>query len=225
MHDNTGTKATQYKNTKDTCFAHASLGMCFCFLKKKGNRMKTMKIQMVIAIAIALNVVGAFIAMTFKIPFYMDSIGTILAAGLLGPKYAMIAGVLGSLVSGCTFDSYSLYYAPVQLLTGFFAGVLYHTKWLQGKWTPVGSILVGIPTSLLSAVITAMLFNGLTSGGSSFFVVLLHNLGLQLILSVFIVQVITDYLDKLLAVMFTKLIIKRGKLMEKWSIQWKDIAK
>ena len=38
---------------------------------------KTTKRQMLIAIGIALNVIGAFIAMTFSIPFYMDSIGTI----------------------------------------------------------------------------------------------------------------------------------------------------
>ena len=53
---------------------------------------KQTKIQMVVTIGIILNVVGAFIAMTFSIPFYMDSIGTILIAGLLGPKYAMLTG-------------------------------------------------------------------------------------------------------------------------------------
>lgn len=180
--------------------------------------MNTMKKQIIVAIAISLNVVGAFIAMTFTIPFYMDSIGTILAAGLLGPKYAMLAGVLGSLVSGCTFDSYSLYYAPVQLLTGFFAGTLYHTKWLNGKWLPIGAILVGVPTSLLSAIITAMLFHGITSGGSSMIVILLSNLGMNLVFSIFIVQVMTDYIDKLLAIIFTKTIIKRGHLDEKWRI-------
>lgn len=187
--------------------------------------MNTMKKQILIAVAISLNVVGAFIAMTCNIPFYMDSIGTILAAGLLGPKYAILSGVLGSLVSGCTFDSYSLYYAPVQILTGFFAGTLYHTKWLNGKWLPIGSILVGVPTSLLSAIITAMLFHGITTGGSSIFVILLSKLGMNLVISIFIVQVLTDYIDKLLAVIFTKAIIKRGRLNEKWRIQWKDTVK
>lgn len=183
------------------------------------------KIQTVMTIGIILNVVGAFMAMTLSIPFYMDSIGTILVAGLLGPKYAMITGVLGSLTSGLTFDMYSLYYAPVQLTTGFFAGMLYHTKWLKGKLMPIGSILVGIPTSLLSAVITAQLFNGITSGSSSVFVMLFNNLGLNLVLSVLLVQVFTDYTDKLIAVYFTRLIIKRGNLNEKWGIAWKDTVK
>ena len=114
---------------------------------------------------------------------------TILVAGLLGPKYAMLTGVLGSITSGMTFDMYSFYYAPVQLLTGFFAGILYHGKWLKGWRTPLGSILVGVPTSLLSACITAGLFNGITSGASSTFVVVFHHLGMPLVLSILLVQV------------------------------------
>ena len=185
---------------------------------------KKTKIQMVIIMGIVFNVLGAFIAMTFSIPFYMDSIGTILIAGLLGPKYAMLTGVLGSITSGFTFDMYSFYYAPVQLLTGFFAGILYHTPWLKGKRMPIGSLLVGIPTSIMSAIITAYVFGGLTAGSSSAFVFLFHNLGLQLVVSIFIVQIITDYTDKLFAVYFTRLIIERGHLMEKWGITWKDTA-
>lgn len=187
--------------------------------------MKKMKIQIVMTIGIVLNVVGAYIAMTFSIPFYMDSIGTILVAGLLGPKYAMITGVLGSFTSGLTFDVYSFYYALVQLLTGFFAGMLYHTKWLNGKWLPIGSILVGIPTSLASAVITALLFNGITSGSSSAIVLLLNKAGVNLILSILMVQVFTDYIDKLLAVIFSKIVIERGHLMDKWGIKWNVTAK
>ena len=162
--------------------------------------------------------------MTLSVPFYMDSIGTILVAGLLGPKYAMLTGVLGSITSGITFDMYSFYYAPVQLFTGFFAGLLYHGKWLKGWRTPIGSLLVGIPTSLLSACITAGLFNGITSGASSTFVVVFHHLGLPLVFSILLVQVFTDYLDKFFAVCLTKAIIERGHLYEKWGIAWKDTA-
>ncbi|MCD8028655.1 MAG: ECF transporter S component [Erysipelotrichaceae bacterium] len=177
---------------------------------------KKTHVTIVIAMGIVCNVVGAFIAMNFSIPLYMDSIGTILVAGLLGPKYAMLTGILGSLTSGMTFDMYSLYFAPVQLLTGFFAGTLYHTKWLQGKYMPIGAILVGVPTSIASAFITALLFGGLTSSSSSLIVMALNHLGLNLVVSVFIVQVITDYFDKLLAVFFTQLVIERGHLYKRW---------
>lgn len=186
---------------------------------------KRIRIMNLIAIGIILNVIGAFIAMSLSIPVYMDSIGTILIAGLLGPKYAMITGLLGSLTSGITFDMYSFYYTPVQLFTGFFAGMLYHTSWLKGYKTLIGNILVSIPTSLLSALITAYLFGGLTSSSSSTFVIIFQHLGLPLIICVFVTQVFTDYIDKLLAVYLTRQLLEKGKLDQKWGLKWKDTAK
>ena len=178
--------------------------------------MSKFKKQIVMTIGIMLNVVGAYIAMNLSIPFYMDSIGTILVAGLLGPKYAMVTGVLGSLSSGILFDVYSFYYAPTQLLTGYFAGVLYHSKWLEGKRKILGIFLVGFPTSLVSAIITASLFGGITSSSSSILVILLNKIGLPLVLSVLLMQVVTDCLDKAIAIALTKMIVKKGRLQEKW---------
>ena len=156
--------------------------------------------QCMIAIGIVINIVGAFLALNLRLPVYLDSIGTVLVSGLLGPVYGMVTGVLGSLISGITFDIYSLYYAPVQLFTGLMAGLVFRTVWLKGWRLPIGSLAVSLPTSVVSAMITAFLFGGITSSGSSYLVVLMNNLGLNLTLSCFLVQVLTDYGDKLIAV-------------------------
>ena len=73
--------------------------------------------QCMVALGIVLNIVGAFLALNLRIPIYLDSIGTVLSGALLGPVYGVVTGVLGSFISGITFDIYSLYYAPVQILT------------------------------------------------------------------------------------------------------------
>lgn len=52
-----------------------------------------------------INIVGAFLALNLRLPVYLDSIGTVLVSGLLGPVYGMVTGVLGSLISGITFVS------------------------------------------------------------------------------------------------------------------------
>ena len=156
--------------------------------------------QCMIAIGIVINIVGAFLALNLRLPVYLDSIGTVLVSGLLGPVYGMVTGVLGSLISGITFDIYSLYYAPVQLFTGLMAGLVFRTVWLKGRRLPIGSLAVSLPTSVVSAMITAFLFGGITSSGSSYLVVLMNNLGMNLTLSCFLVQVLTDYGDKLIAV-------------------------
>ena len=45
-----------------------------------------------VAMGISLNVIGALIALTLRLPIYLDSIGTILIACLLGSKYAVMTG-------------------------------------------------------------------------------------------------------------------------------------
>ena len=102
------------------------------------NKSMSVKSLTLVGMGIALNVIGAFIALTLRLPIYLDSIGTILIASLLGPKFAVMTGVCGSLVSGMTFDVYSLYFAPVQISTGLLAGLMYKKGFLKGKKTPLG---------------------------------------------------------------------------------------
>ena len=156
----------------------------------------------IVGFGIALNIVGAFIALTLRLPIYMDSIGTILVACLLGPKYAILTGLGGSIISGVTFDIYSLYFAPVQISTGLLAGYMYRKHFLEGKKTPLGVLIVTLPTSIISAVIAAKLFGGVTSSGSSYVVQVLKVLGMPDVASVFVTQVFTDYIDKYVAVLF-----------------------
>ncbi|MCR1919791.1 ECF transporter S component [Frisingicoccus caecimuris] len=172
-----------------------------------GRNFTTLK-QCMVALGIVLNIVGAFIALNLRLPVYLDSIGTVLSGALLGPVYGVATGVLGSFISGITFDVYSLYYAPVQILTGLMAGWMFRTKWLRGYRLPIGGLALSLPTSIASAAITAFLFGGITSSGSSYLVVLMSKLGMNLTLSCFLVQVLTDYADKLIAVLLVAAVLK-----------------
>ena len=106
------------------------------------NKSMNIRNLTLVAMGISLNVIGALIALTLRLPIYLDSIGTILIACLLGSKYAVMTGVCGSLVSGFTFDPYSIYFAPVQLSTGLLAGLMYNKGFLKGKKNTTGSICI-----------------------------------------------------------------------------------
>ena len=160
------------------------------------NKSMNIRNLTLVAMGISLNVIGALIALTLRLPIYLDSIGTILIACLLGPKYAVMTGVCGSLVSGFTFDPYSIYFAPVQISTGLLAGLMYNKGFLKGKKTPLGVFVFSLPTSIISA----FLFGGVTSSGSSYIVQILSHFNVPMVVSVFVTQVCTDYADKFLAV-------------------------
>ena len=50
-----------------------------------------------IALAIVINIVGSYIALVLHLPIYLDSMGTIMTAILLGPFYGLFPGVLSAL--------------------------------------------------------------------------------------------------------------------------------
>lgn len=153
----------------------------------------------VIAFAIVLNVVGGQIALLLHLPIYLDSMGTILIAILYGPLYGILPPLLYGLVMGFTMDIFSLYYMPVGIILGLVTGITAKFFSLKGRKIIPGALFITIPGTIVSAVITAMLFGGITSSGSTVIVQVLNKLGLGLTASVFIVQILTDYLDRLLS--------------------------
>jgi energy-coupling factor transport system substrate-specific component len=170
------------------------------------KKMSTLNIS-IVGFGIALNIIGAFIALNLRLPIYLDSIGTIMVSFILGPIYGVITGLLGSIVSGITFDIYSLYFAPVQIFTGLLGGIMYKKGFMKGAKMPLGVLAVSIFSSFIGAVIAAYLFGGITSSGSTYIVQFLSGLGVNKVVSVFIVQFITDYADKFVAVSLAMTVI------------------
>lgn len=153
----------------------------------------------IIAIAIALNVVGGNIALLLHLPVYLDSIGTIMIAVLYGPVYGILPPLLYGLVMGFTVDIFSLYFMPVGIILGFVTGLLAKKFPPKGKNIFLLALLITIPATIVSSIICAVLFGGITSSGSTVLVQILNKAGLGLTQSVFIVQILTDYLDRLIS--------------------------
>ena len=147
-------------------------------------------------LAIAINLIGGFIALSLKLPIYIDTIGTILVSILLGPISGAIVGGLSSIVNGITFDPISFYFIPVQLVFGISTGLLFKGGNFKGVKSILSIIVVTLLSSVTAAVIASFVFGGVTSSGSSIIVAILKNSGISIITSVFSTQIFTDLLDK-----------------------------
>ncbi|ONI44148.1 ECF transporter S component [Candidatus Epulonipiscium fishelsonii] len=169
--------------------------------------MNTRKMTL-IGIGVAINIVFAFIALTWKLPIYGDSVGTLLVAFLLGPKFGILTGLCASMISGALFDVYAFAFMPAQIATGFFAGLMYKKGWITSKKQPLGVFVIALPTALLSAVIAAFVFGGITSAGSSYIVQMLKTIGFNDVASVFVIQILTDYLDEYVGTLLVLLGLK-----------------
>ncbi len=164
-----------------------------------------------LALAAVLNLVGANLALALRLPVYLDSIGTMLGAALLGPVYGMLPGAVSAILNGCTTDIYAFYYLPVQLVTGLLTGLafrLFRPGSPKDTWRILpASLLISLPGTVVSSAITALVFGGITSSGSTVLVQLLHGAGLSLTASVCVVQGATDFLDRLISLILAVLLL------------------
>lgn len=160
-----------------------------------------------LALCSVINLIGGHIALLFRLPVYLDSLGTVFAAALMGPLSGMIPGIISNLIGAVTTDIYALYYLPVQMITGGIAGLLFQKISFHDRKRLIkillGAGIVSIPGTVISSSITAIVFGGITSSGSTLLVQLLHHLGLGLTASVCIVQGLTDYADRAIVLALT----------------------
>lgn len=180
------------------------------------------------AMAAGLNVAGGQLALMLRLPVYLDSIGTIFTGAFLGPWFGMVPSLLSGIIMGVTTDIYSLYFAPVGMVTGFMAGVVWRkmslekgASFLKGRlW--LLALAVAVPGTLVSSVICAAVFGGITSSGSAVLVQLLARTPLGMTASIFVVQIVTDYLDRAVSMAATAYMLKflPFALKEKWRGDW-----
>ncbi|HFV0266033.1 TPA: ECF transporter S component [Streptococcus agalactiae] len=151
-----------------------------------------------ISIAIAINLVGANLALFLRLPIYLDTIGTLLIAVILGPWYAASTAFLSPLINWMTTDIFSLYYSPVAIVVAIITGILIKRNCKPSSllWK---SLIISLPGTIIASVITVILFKGITSSGSSIIAQFLHGIGLDMTSSLILVQVGTDYMDRLIS--------------------------
>lgn len=163
-----------------------------------------------IPIGVAVNLVGfQLFAIMLKLPLSMDSIGTIVVGTLCGPWAGAIVGFLSNLVN-CVTDPTSIFFAPLNIAFGVIAGFM-------GKKGAFDSFVKALVTSPLYSVIgglggavTTYLAFGLDfdSGWLSIVVgIPLHEAGLPKLLAIAVVRLISDVPDKIIACLFSFLII------------------
>ena len=169
------------------------------------RNMTTLQLCM-LAMAVCINVAGGQLALILRLPIYLDSIGTILTGLWMGPLCGMLPNLLSGIILGMTTDIYSLYFAPVGMITGLMAGIagmvmksLLSERNVCKRQILTGAFLITVPGTLVSSVINAVLFGGVTSSGSSILVQLLAKTPLGMTGSIFAVQILTDYLDRVIA--------------------------
>jgi energy-coupling factor transport system substrate-specific component len=115
----------------------------------------------IILASLGLNFAGRAIAVTFGLPLFLDSIGTVLAGVVGGPWVGGSVGFISNLVSSNTVDPIAAPYSVVSFAVGFVAGLARYLNWQKRA---SGWVALWLITFVIASVVSTPL-NFLVSGG------------------------------------------------------------
>ncbi len=149
-----------------------------------------------IPVALVLNIVlGQFIGSTL-VPFYLDSIGTVLIAVLAGPAAGAATGALSGIVWSL-FNPTVLPFAAGAALIGFLAGIAARYGLFRRFYlAPVAGFVTGILAGVFSAPIAAFVFGGTSGVATGAIVSAFRAMGDSLLSAITKQALLSDPMDK-----------------------------
>ncbi|GHI01159.1 ECF transporter S component [Neobacillus kokaensis] len=155
-----------------------------------------------IPVAVGINYIGKFVAGLLKLPLWLDSIGTVLAAMLGGPIVGALAGAINNIIYGFT-DPISFVYAITSVAIGVAAGILFYKGYISSWGKAVGAgIIIGLVATVISTPLNIGFWGGQTGNvwGDALFAVVLANTESTWLASL-LDEIVVDVPDKLLVVL------------------------
>jgi len=161
----------------------------------------------IFVISIAINIVGAEMVTLFKLPAYLDSVGTIFCAILLGPMAGVLVGLLSHLTLAVFLFPAIVYFAPVNALIGAITGYIFQKYPINFKNVVLASIVLAIFASLFGNLISLYVFGGNTGESVDILTKELMNRGLDVVSAIFVTGFVSNLIDKIISFVIVFIII------------------
>ena len=91
-------------------------------------------------VAVAMNIVLGIITSALGIPLYLDTLGTVLSAAILGPVPGIIVGALSNIITGLIYSVSDIPFCLVNMAVGLIVGLV-AKKWKFGIVPAVITVL------------------------------------------------------------------------------------
>ncbi|MGL5088934.1 MAG: CD3073 family putative ECF transporter S component, partial [Cetobacterium sp.] len=161
-------------------------------------------------LGIGLNIVLATLTKSFGIPFiFLDSIGTILSAVLLGPFFGGITGLITNIIRAMISNPVELPFAIVNLAIGIVVGYIAIKFRFSIKISVLTGILLAVLAPLIGTPIAVYLFGGLSGGSLDILTGMLVKSGEKIFTATFIPRIMSNIIDKITSCVVVAVILSR----------------
>lgn len=163
----------------------------------------------IIPVGIGINIIGGTLASSLKLPLFLDTIGTMLSAVLLGPWWGALTGVLSNVFQGIITSPTTIPFGIVNGAIGLIVGFIAMKRGFEDYITPliVGAIL-SVAAPLIGTPIAVYVFGGLTGGGVDILYGILLGSTERIFAAAFLARIPTNLVDKALSAYLVMFIVR-----------------
>ena len=147
-------------------------------------------------ICVAINIVLGIITSALGIPLYLDTLGTVLSAALIGPVPGIIVGALSNIITGFMYSVSDIPFCLVNMAVGRIVGLVAK----KFKFTVVSAVITGLVLSFVCPAIGTPIgiyvYGGLNGSASDVLVMSLVQAGKDIFQASFLRNVASNLIDK-----------------------------
>ncbi len=179
------------------------------------GRLHSTYIAIMIPLGVAINYIGGQIATSLSLPIYLDSIGTVVVAAIMGPWIGALSGalfnIISSIINGNTIASL---FAICNIGSGLIVGFMARKGFF--KTIPhvlIATVLVSLWNAITGAPIAMVVYGGIDgNAGTNLLIAMGQSFGADLASAAFLARIPTNLLDKGIACFISWIVL--GKLPE-----------
>ncbi|MCR5012665.1 MAG: HD domain-containing protein [Lachnospiraceae bacterium] len=123
------------------------------------KNLKTWQMALFVAVCICLNVGGKLLAVTFELPLWADSFGTVLCAYVAGPVCGAMVGFAGNIAYGAV-NYLSVVYSITSIALAVIVGIAARHHWFDRFYGFMKAASLAMITALVVSVPVDMLLGG-----------------------------------------------------------------
>jgi len=160
-------------------------------------------------LAVAINIVLGILTSMLKLPIYLDTIGTVVTAVLVGPLAGAVVGACTNIITGFIYSIQDIPFLLVNVAVALVAGFIAK----KFKFTLISAIICGLILSVLCPLIGTpigiFIYGGLTGTVTDVIVMALKNSGSDIFAASFVAKVANNLLDKVGTCIIAFVLIQR----------------
>lgn len=147
-------------------------------------------------VSVAMNIVLGIITSALGIPLYLDTLGTVLSAAILGPVPGMIVGALTNIITGLMYSVTDIPFFIVNMAVGLIVGLVAK----KFKFDIIPAVITGLILSFVCPAIGTPIgiyvYGGLNGSVSDMLVMALVQGGHDIFQASFLRNVGSNLIDK-----------------------------